>query len=212
MAPTQHRNHFTRCRLTYQRELSSVKAIRDLSPWPTGAHSKTRVSRAEHHEARYPGVVVEVALTQDAKELRRIARRYIYYTGGQIKVVLGIDLNEDKESTISVWKPTFSSAQNGDGVGMDIEQVVQPQPFRDAKKNPEVPEPSIRVVNKRRYSESPEDLMTEEDEKRYSDDADDANDKEDHDDGAYKPPKNLENMTFEPHKKRDQGASRGDCS
>ncbi|EXK79861.1 hypothetical protein FOQG_15586 [Fusarium oxysporum f. sp. raphani 54005] len=54
--------------------------------------------------------------------------------------------------------------------------------------------------------------MTEEDEKRYSDDADDANDKEDHDDGAYKPPKNLENMTFEPHKKRDQGASRGDCS
>ncbi|KAK2926643.1 Nucleotide-diphospho-sugar transferase [Fusarium oxysporum f. sp. vasinfectum] len=167
---------------------------------------------AEHHEARYPGVVVEVALTQDAKELRRIARRYIYYTGGQIKVVLGIDLNEDKESTISVWKPTFSSAQNGDGVGMDIEQVVQPQPFRDAKKNPEVPEPSIRVVNKRRYSESPEDLMTEEDEKRYSDDADDANDKEDHDDGAYKPPKNLENMTFEPHKKRDQGASRGDCS
>ncbi|EXK80489.1 hypothetical protein FOQG_14983 [Fusarium oxysporum f. sp. raphani 54005] len=138
---------------------------------------------------------------------------------------------------------------------MDIEQVVQPQPFRDANKNPvngaltlhlhdfapdnlcqgcpntpfsipyrdmsdmmakaerrnllregkEVPEPSIRVVNKRRYSESSEDRMTEEDEKRYSDDADDANDKEDRDDGAYKPPKNLENMTFEPHKKRAQG-------
>ncbi|SPJ79170.1 uncharacterized protein FTOL_07561 [Fusarium torulosum] len=216
----------------------------------------------EHHEARYPGVVVEVALTQDAKELRRIARRYIYYTDGQIKVVLGIDLNEDKESTISVWKPTFSPAQNGVGVDMDIEQVVQPQPFRDANKNPvngaltlhlhdfapdnlcqgcpnipfsipyrdmsdmmakaerrkllrerkEVPEPSIRVVNKRRYSESSEDQMAEEDEKRYSDEADDANDKEDRDDGAYKPPKNLENMTCEPRKKRAQGPSRGDCS
>ncbi|KAG4277061.1 hypothetical protein FPRO04_14206 [Fusarium proliferatum] len=76
----------------------------------------------------------------------------------------------------------------------------------------EVPEPSIRVVNKRRYSESSEDRMAEEDEKRYSDKADDANDKEDRDHGAYKPPKNLENMTFEPRKKRAQGASRGDCS
>ncbi|KAF5553532.1 hypothetical protein FMEXI_2371 [Fusarium mexicanum] len=170
-------------------------------------------SQFRHIGARYPGVVLEVALTQDAKGLRRVARRYIYHTDGQIKVVLGIDLNKDKESTISVWKPTFSPAQNSDGVDMDIERVVQAQPFRDANKNPingtltlslhdfapdnlcqdypntafsipyrdmsdmlamaeqyklieeqeEVPEPSSRVVHKRRYSESSEERMAEED-------------------------------------------------
>ncbi|KAF9765735.1 hypothetical protein IL306_001953 [Fusarium sp. DS 682] len=59
----------------------------------------------------------------------------------------------------------------------------------------EVPEPLIRVVNKRRYSESSEDRMAEkaeEDEKRYPDEADDANDNEDRDDGADEPPKSLE--------------------
>ncbi|KAF5689747.1 hypothetical protein FCIRC_1210 [Fusarium circinatum] len=216
-----------------------------------------------HIKARYSGVVVEVALTQDVKRLRRIARRYIHHTDGQIKVVLCIDLNEDKESTISVWKPTFSPAQDSDEVDMDmdIEQVVRSQPFRDAEKNPvdglltlqlhdfapdhlchgcpntpfsipyrdmsdmlikaelyklneernEMPQSSIRV-RKRRLSESSEDRMAEEDEKRYSDEADDAIDKENRDDGAYKPPKNLGNMTFEPRKKLAQGASRGDRS
>ncbi|KAF5638956.1 uncharacterized protein FTJAE_5027 [Fusarium tjaetaba] len=73
---------------------------------------------------------------RNAKEFRRLAKRYIHHTDGQIKVVLGIDLNEDKESTISVWKPTFTPLQNGDGVEMDIEQVFQSEPFRDANKNP----------------------------------------------------------------------------
>ncbi|KAF5547499.1 hypothetical protein FNAPI_8528 [Fusarium napiforme] len=90
----------------------------------------------EHCDSRYPGVVVEVALTQEPKEFRRFAKRYIYHTDGQIKVVLGIDLNEDKESTISVWNPTFTPLQNGDGVEMDIEQVVRSEPFRDTNKNP----------------------------------------------------------------------------
>ncbi|KAF5986987.1 hypothetical protein FBULB1_2193 [Fusarium bulbicola] len=75
----------------------------------------------EHDKAIHPG---------------RTARRYIYHSDGQIKVVLGIDLNEDKGSTISVWKPTFSPTQNDDVVDMDIGQVVQAQPFRDANKNP----------------------------------------------------------------------------
>ncbi|KAF5697764.1 hypothetical protein FMUND_15302 [Fusarium mundagurra] len=105
-----------------------------------------------------------------------------------IKVVLGIDLNEDKESTISFWKATFTPLQNGDGVEMDIEQVVQSEPFRDANKNPvdgtltlhlhdfvpdnlwpngtncyetetKVPASSKRVVRKRRLSESSEDRI-----------------------------------------------------
>ncbi|KAJ0134704.1 hypothetical protein HZ326_22252 [Fusarium oxysporum f. sp. albedinis] len=212
----------------------------------------------EHDKARHPGVVLEVALTQDPGELRRIARRYIYHTDGQIKVVLGIDLNEEKESTISVWKPTFSPAQNDDGVDMDIEQVAQLQVYLNPvngaltlhlhdfapdnlcqgcpntaflisyhdmsdmmakaerrkllREQKEVPKPLIRVVKKRRYSESSEGQMAEEDEKRYSDEADDANDKEDRDDGAYEPPKSLEKIAFVPRKKRGQGAGWDDGS
>ncbi|KAK2685120.1 hypothetical protein ACKAV7_004179 [Fusarium commune] len=65
-------------------------------------------------------------------------------------------------------------------------------------------------ITKRRYVESPEDKMGTDDEKRYSQEADEANGKEDRDDGAYKPPKNFGNMTFEPRKKRAQGAGQGD--
>ncbi|KAF5965074.1 hypothetical protein FCOIX_13124 [Fusarium coicis] len=67
----------------------------------------------EHRDSIYPGIVVEVALTQDAKEFRRLATRYIHHTDGQIK-----------------------SGQNDNEVNMDIERVVQSEPFRDADKSP----------------------------------------------------------------------------
>ncbi|RKK09231.1 hypothetical protein BFJ65_g15683 [Fusarium oxysporum f. sp. cepae] len=71
--------------------------------------------------------------------LRKIAHQYIYHTDEDIKMVLCFDLNSDKESTISVWKPVFYPDPNSDVPKMEIEQVVQTQacyPFRDADRSP----------------------------------------------------------------------------
>ncbi|RKK50555.1 hypothetical protein BFJ67_g6342 [Fusarium oxysporum f. sp. cepae] len=93
----------------------------------------------EHDEADCSGLVVEVTLTQNAGHLRKIAHQYIYHTDEDIKMVLCFDLNSDKESTISVWKPVFYPDPNSDVPKMEIEQVVQTQacyPFRDADRSP----------------------------------------------------------------------------
>jgi hypothetical protein len=55
-----------------------------------------------HVKSKHPGVVVEVAYTQKAKKLDKLAEAYILGTKGKIRVVVGFDIHTNKESTISV--------------------------------------------------------------------------------------------------------------
>ncbi|EXK75780.1 hypothetical protein FOQG_19455 [Fusarium oxysporum f. sp. raphani 54005] len=87
-------------------------------------------------DTAFPSVVVEVAYSQDGKQLSKIAKQYIHYSDGNIKAVLCFDLNKGSESTISVWKPRFIPEQDSDEFKMEIEQVVQSQPFRTADGSP----------------------------------------------------------------------------
>ncbi|KAL5583952.1 hypothetical protein FOVSG1_015303 [Fusarium oxysporum f. sp. vasinfectum] len=90
----------------------------------------------QHKDAALPGVVIEVSYTQDAKRLPRIAKEYIHHSDGDIKVAVCIDINSGSESTISLWKPRFTSEEDSDEVTMHIEQVVQSHPFRTANGSP----------------------------------------------------------------------------
>ncbi|PNP78565.1 hypothetical protein FNYG_08113 [Fusarium nygamai] len=45
------------------------------------------------------GVVIEVAYSQQAKELKKLAKAYIGGSKGGIKAVIGFDINKDKQST-----------------------------------------------------------------------------------------------------------------
>ena len=64
--------------------------------------------------ARYPGIVVEVSYSQDGKDLRRLAQDYILYSNGDIKLVIGVDLNyRGKPSTVSLWRPKFTKSEDG---------------------------------------------------------------------------------------------------
>ena len=52
------------------------------------------------------GVVVEISYMQNRKDLAKLAWDYITYSYGDIKMVIGLDLQYDtKEATVAVWRP-----------------------------------------------------------------------------------------------------------
>lgn len=58
-----------------------------------------------HHKLTdIPTVILEVAYTQKAKELRQLAHEYIKGSGGMVKVVVGLNIKSNKKSTISIWR------------------------------------------------------------------------------------------------------------
>ncbi|KAK3349832.1 hypothetical protein B0T25DRAFT_570439 [Lasiosphaeria hispida] len=61
----------------------------------------------QHPDAAYPGVVLEVSYSQDGKNLKKLARDYILRSNGDIKAVIGVDINYGKESTLSLWRPNY---------------------------------------------------------------------------------------------------------
>ncbi|KAF4945072.1 hypothetical protein FGADI_12205 [Fusarium gaditjirri] len=87
-------------------------------------------------DAELPNVVFEVAYSQDPKHLPKLAKGYIHHSWGDIKAVLCFTIPKSKESTISVWKPVFYPEEGSNEVTMEIEQVVQSQPFRAADGSP----------------------------------------------------------------------------
>lgn len=68
-------------------------------------------------EANYPGVVLEVAYPQKAKDLPYLADEYILGSDGDIRAVIGIKLEykESSKATLSVWEPRIVP----NGVGED---------------------------------------------------------------------------------------------
>ncbi|KAH8655620.1 hypothetical protein BX600DRAFT_70857 [Xylariales sp. PMI_506] len=62
----------------------------------------------QHRKATYPGVVLEVSYSQDGKDLKKLAWDYIQCSDGDIKVVIGIDINYGSAaSTVSLWRPKY---------------------------------------------------------------------------------------------------------
>ncbi|KAF5575904.1 hypothetical protein FPCIR_12908 [Fusarium pseudocircinatum] len=82
-----------------------------------------------------PTVILEVAYTQKAKDLPRLAHEYIESSRGDIKVVVGLDINPNKQSTISMWRSRIE-ANGGRDEDVYIDHVVDSDPFRTADKAP----------------------------------------------------------------------------
>lgn len=58
--------------------------------------------------AQQPRIVIEVAASQDAKQLSKLAKGYIHDTWGDIKAVLCFALNKSNGSTLSLWKAKYT--------------------------------------------------------------------------------------------------------
>ncbi|KAI9735395.1 MAG: hypothetical protein M1818_006401 [Claussenomyces sp. TS43310] len=88
----------------------------------------------QHEEAEYPGVVYEIACSQDGRDLDKAAWTYIPYSNGNIKAVVGFELGygKNKEARLSVWQPRY--LREGEQVLeiLDVETVVDRDPFRSS--------------------------------------------------------------------------------
>ncbi|KAF5702240.1 hypothetical protein FGLOB1_9715 [Fusarium globosum] len=87
-----------------------------------------------HKKAALPSVVFEVSYSQDGKKLTKLAKQYIYHTDGNIKAVICIDINYgNDQSTISLWKPTFTiEGDDSDIYTLGYGEAIKETPFRTA--------------------------------------------------------------------------------
>jgi hypothetical protein len=68
-----------------------------------------------HLKARYPGIILEVSYTQKRKDLLRLADDYILGSTGNIRVVIGLDIEYlGKTATLSIWRPRFLVDDDGE--------------------------------------------------------------------------------------------------
>merc|ERR1711939_382911 len=79
----------------------------------------------QHDEAEYPGVVFEVACSQNTRDLRRAAGTYIQYSNANIKAAVGFELGygTKKEARISMWKPRYLKDDEEGLDTLDVEAV-----------------------------------------------------------------------------------------
>lgn len=71
-----------------------------------------------HDDARYPGVIIEVAYSQDKKLLDRRAENYLLDSDASVRVVVGLDIEYGGKGTrrasLSVWRVRIFPTQDGD--------------------------------------------------------------------------------------------------
>ncbi|KAL0930285.1 uncharacterized protein CTRU02_212489 [Colletotrichum truncatum] len=85
----------------------------------------------QHRKAAFPGVVLEVSYSQDGKNLKRLAWDYIQHSNGDIKAVIGLDVNHGvKPSTVSLWRPEYTRDDGEDFDTLGVQAEIEYQAFR----------------------------------------------------------------------------------
>jgi hypothetical protein len=80
----------------------------------------------QHEEAEYPGVVYEIACSQDGRELGKAAWTYILCLNANIKAVVGFELGygKNKGARKSMWQPRhLKEGEEGLEI-LDVEVVI----------------------------------------------------------------------------------------
>lgn len=86
----------------------------------------------QHIEARWPGVVLELSYPLKRRTLPHLADDYLLETDGNIRMLVGIDLDTDtKRGTISTWQPLFKRNKQGVIVELEAALVRDGEVFRD---------------------------------------------------------------------------------
>jgi hypothetical protein len=92
--------------------------------FPVDGASLTKKSKHEpdasfwHTDARYPGVIIEVAYSQKKRRLSQLAEDYLLDSNASVQVVVGLDIEYGKKgsqkATVSVWRTQVVSTADGD--------------------------------------------------------------------------------------------------
>lgn len=105
---------------------------------PPGTKSKYEPDASFwHKDARYPGVIIEVAYSQKRKRLSRLAEDYLLDSNASVQVVVGLDIEYGKKgsrkATLSVWRTHVVSTADGDELRV-VQEIVD-EAFRDDQGN-----------------------------------------------------------------------------
>ncbi|KAK0624085.1 hypothetical protein B0T14DRAFT_565391 [Immersiella caudata] len=99
----------------------------------------------QHLDVAYLGVVLEVSYAQDGKNLKNLAYDYILRSNGDIKVVIGVDINNGKETTVSLWRPNYVKEEDEEFEIFEVRQDISYQPFRSSDGSPVNGEDSLQL-------------------------------------------------------------------
>lgn len=120
---------------------TDVRCLRHADIEFSAATHRSPDSQYQHHDAMYPGLIVEAAVSEKVKDLTHLAEDYILESEGDISVVLCVDLEYGKRSgqgsrkaTLSVWRPQIDGIDNQRI--LRAVQVVKDELFRDDQGNP----------------------------------------------------------------------------
>ena len=79
-----------------------------------------------HEDAKYPGVIIEVAYSQKRKRLYRLAENYLLDSDASVQVVVGLDIEYGKKGSrkaaLSIWRTR--EFPTSDGPELRAVQVV----------------------------------------------------------------------------------------
>lgn len=80
----------------------------------------------QHKGAAYPSLIIEVSYTQKRKDVSKLAEEYILYSNGDIKAVIGLDMDYGaaKEARIAVWEPHYTIEEGDDIETLSIKESV----------------------------------------------------------------------------------------
>ncbi|GAO13113.1 hypothetical protein UVI_02024720 [Ustilaginoidea virens] len=124
-----------------------------------------------HSKAQYPGVVIEVSYAQKRKDLGYLAEDYILGSDGNIRVVIGLDVeyNNSKKATLSVWRPGVVQNEAGEPE-LVARQTITNQAEQDmamVKQNQGAVMETNRWVGKRRRQRTPPEELDDDREAKF---------------------------------------------
>ncbi|KDN62218.1 hypothetical protein CSUB01_12299 [Colletotrichum sublineola] len=113
---------------------SSRILLQKTGEWPTDPTIQLQRhpdAQFQHKQAAFPGVVLEVSYSQDGKNLKKLAWDYILHSNGDIKAVIGLDINHGvKPSTVSLWRPEYTRDEGDDLDTLGVRTEISYRAFR----------------------------------------------------------------------------------
>ncbi|KAI9763111.1 MAG: hypothetical protein M1840_000923 [Geoglossum simile] len=87
--------------------------------------------------ARYPSIIIETSFSQKRKDLARLADHYILGSYGNIKMVVGLDIEYrgSKRATVSVWESDMGLDEDGTPY-LSAKKTVDDESFRNDDSSP----------------------------------------------------------------------------
>lgn len=107
---------------TFARSVQAARSTEIYFPvedLPTGTRSKHEPDASFwHSDAQYPGVIIEVAYSQNRKNLSRLAEDYLLDSDASVQVVVGLDIEygsvKSRKATLSTWRTQVLHTSDGD--------------------------------------------------------------------------------------------------